>query len=325
MGKRDIKLGKENFQEIFYIKFNIFFIEVSTMKGNLGPLFILLAALLWGTTGTTQALAPEGAHPIAIGATRLAVGGIFLVLIVLLKGKFDFKHWPVKITILASLSMALYQPLFFSAVSITGVAIGTVVAIGSAPILSGLIEWLYLKIRPSKVWWYSTFLSIAGCLLLFNNKESVNVDPVGIIMALGAGLSFAVYTLVSRTLVKNHSSLSVVAVVFTLSAIWLTPFLFIYDMSWIISFRGMGVSLQLGIMATGVAYLLFAKGLIHVSSSTAVTLALAEPLTAALLGVFILGEYLTITSCVGILLLLLGIGLLIWPSKKSRGEKVIYQ
>lgn len=286
-----------------------------------GSFLILLAAVLWGTTGTAQALAPEAAHPIAIGATRLAVGGIFLIVIVLLKGKFDFNHMPMKTTIMASLSMALYQPLFFTAVSITGVAIGTVVAIGSAPILSGLIEWLFLKIRPSKVWWYSTFVSIAGCLLLFSNKESANIDPVGIIMALGAGLSFASYALISRTMVRNHSSLSVVAVVFTLSAIWLAPFLFIFDMSWIMSYRGMGVSLQLGIMATGIAYLFFAKGLIHVSSSTAVTLSLAEPLTAALLGVLIVGEDLTITSWTGILLLILGIGLLMRPSKNSSNEK----
>lgn len=291
------------------------------MKGKLSPLLILLAAILWGTTGTTQAFAPETAHPIAIGATRLAVGGIFLGLMVLLIGKLDFKHWPIKATILASLSMALYQPLFFSAVSITGVAIGTVVAIGSAPILSGLIEWLYLKKRPAKVWWCSTFLSIVGCLLLFSNKESVYVDPVGIILALGAGLSFAIYALVSSTLVEGRSSLSVVAVVFTLSAVWLSPFLFIFDMSWILSVRGVGASLQLGIMATGIAYLLFAKGLIHVSASTAVTLTLAEPLTAAVLGVFLLGEYLNTTSWLGILFLLLGIGILVWPFKRSANEK----
>ena len=47
------------------------------MKGKLPPFLILLAAILWGTTGTTQALAPDTAHPIAIGATRLAVGGFF--------------------------------------------------------------------------------------------------------------------------------------------------------------------------------------------------------------------------------------------------------
>lgn len=299
----------------------IFFIEVRKLKDKWAPFFILLAAVLWGTTGTSQALAPEEAHPIAIGAARLAAGGLFLLCIVLLSGKLNYKNWPIKTTILASVCMALYQPLFFTAVTITGVAIGTVTAIGSAPILSGFLEWIYLKKRPGTMWWCSTLLSILGCLMLFVNKESVYIDPVGILMALGAGLSFAGYTLVSRDLVERYSSLSVVAVVFTLSAIWLSPFLFVFDMSWITSVRGVSVSLHLGIMATGIAYFLFAKGLVHVSSSTAVTLALAEPLTAALLGVFLLGESLNITSWLGIFLLLLGIGVLIGSPKSSGSEK----
>ncbi|WP_370224241.1 EamA family transporter [Cytobacillus sp.] len=290
------------------------------MNGKAAPFFILLAGVLWGTTGTTQAFAPESAHPIAIGAARLAAGGLFLLCMVLITGKLDLKNWPIRNTLLASLCMALYQPLFFSAVTLTGVAIGTVTAIGSAPILSGFLEWLYLKKRPSAIWWCSTFLSVLGCVLLFMNKNSVQMDPAGLLMALGAGLTFAGYTLVSRDLVENYSSLSVVAVVFTLSATFLSPFLFIFDMSWLASVRGLTVSLHLGILATGIAYFLFSKGLVHVSSSTAVTLALAEPLTAALLGVFLLGESLNMTSWLGILLLLLGIGVLIGSPKSSERD-----
>ncbi|QFT91106.1 putative inner membrane transporter YicL [Bacillus sp. THAF10] len=285
------------------------------MNEKIAPFLILMAALLWGTTGTAQAFAPVSAHPVAIGAVRLAVGGIFLLLLVLVTGKLSLKNWPLKATIVAALSMAMYQPLFFSAVTKTGVAIGTVVAIGSAPILSGLMEWIFLKRRPNRVWWMSTFLSIFGCMLLFLNKESVMVDPVGLVMALGAGLSFAIYAIVSRNLVGNYSSLAVVAVVFTLSAVFLLPLLFMFDLSWIASSRGISVSLHLGIMATGIAYLLFAKGMRHVSSSTAVTLALGEPLTAAMLGVFLLGERLSGTSWLGMLLVLLGIGLLIGATK----------
>jgi len=286
------------------------------MNEKSSPFLVLVAAMLWGTTGTTQAFAPEAAHPIAIGATRLAVGGGVLLLVVLFTREIDLNHWPIKTTIMASLCMAFYQPMFFSAVSMTGVAVGTVVAIGSAPIFSGLIEWLSLKVRPPQVWWYSTFLAILGCLMLFLNKESVMINPLGIVMALGAGLSFASYTLISGSLVRNHSTLLVLAVVFVLSAIYLSPFLFFFDMSWIKSFQGVAVSLQLGVMATGVAYFLFAKGLIHVSSSTAVTLTLAEPLTAALLGVLLLGEYLSMTSWFGLCFLVIGIGILLWAPKK---------
>lgn len=295
----------------------IFFYWGENMSGKTAPFYILLAGLLWGTTGTTQAFAPENAHPTAIGAARLAAGGLFLLCMVLLAGKLDLKNWPIKNTLMASLCMALYQPLFFSAVTLTGVAIGTVTAIGSAPILSGFLEWIFLKKRPTVIWWCSTILSILGCVLLFLNKDSVQMDPAGLLMALGAGLTFAGYTLVSRDLVENYSSLSIVAVVFTLSAILLSPFLFIFDMSWLTSVRGLTVSLHLGILATGIAYFFFAKGLVHVSSSTAVTLALAEPLTAALLGVFLLGESLTAVSWLGVFLIMMGIAVLIGSSQNS--------
>ena len=292
------------------------------MKRSFALIMIILAAMFWGTTGTMQALAPETAHPISIGAIRLAVGGLFLLTIVLVSGKLNLDNWPIKTTILAAVSMALYQPFFFSAVLMTGVAIGTVVAIGSAPIFTGFIEWIFLKKRPAGLWWISTSLSILGCIILLMNQESVYINPIGIVLALGAGASFASYTFVSREMVRNHSPLSVVAVVFTLSAILLSPLLFMFDMSWVTSIRGLGVSLHLGIIATGIAYLLFAKGLSSVPSSTAVTLSLAEPLTATLLGVIVVGERLNALSWVGISLLLLGIVILIWSSNRAGNRKI---
>jgi drug/metabolite transporter, DME family len=282
------------------------------MKTPLAPLWILVAAVLWGTTGTAQTLAPADAHPFVIGAVRLALGGMPLFIIILVMGKVKFSDWPVRETVVAAVSMACYQPLFFSAVSMTGVAVGTVIAIGSAPVLSGVLEWFFLKKSPGRVWWISTGLSIIGCLLLFITKDSVTVDPIGVLLALGAGLSFAGYSFVSGKLVERHSSISIVAVVFTLSALMLFPLLFLYDLSWITEFRGLTVSLHLGLIATGLSYYLFAKGLLNVPSSTAVTLALAEPLTAALLGVFFIGESLAWASWIGIGFMLLGIGLLIF-------------
>ena len=48
--------------------------------------------------------------------------------------------------------------------------------------------------------------------------------------------------------------------------------------------------LHLGIFATALAYILFGKGLRQTPVATAVTLSLAEPLTAAALGILVLGE-----------------------------------
>lgn len=292
------------------------------MKNVQSSFYILLAAVLWGTTGTARSFAPESAHPLAIGAVRLAIGGGILLLFASLRGNFSLKNWPFLYTILASLTMALFQPLFFSAVSLAGVAIGTVVAIGSAPLFAGLIEWLLLRKAPHIQWWIATGLSIIGCLFIFVTRETVQVNPVGLLLALGAGFSFASYTLINRKLVTGQSTLLTVAIIFSLAALLLFPFMFFFDMSWMKTPQGLGVSLHLGIVATGIAYLLFTRGLIHVSPSTAVTLSLAEPLTATLLGVFVLKETLILSSWIGIGLLLTGLGILLWSQKDTTNKRL---
>ena len=88
--------------------------------GSYGLLLILAAAILWGTTGTSQALAPPGAHPLTVGALRLAVGGGGLLLLALFRGKITrscFRH--PAITLLSALLVASYQLAFFAAVTIS--------------------------------------------------------------------------------------------------------------------------------------------------------------------------------------------------------------
>ncbi|MGM9957008.1 MAG: DMT family transporter [Peribacillus sp.] len=277
------------------------------MRDKSGYLFIIMGAMLWGTTGTAQSFAPDGAHPFVIGAVRLAFGGIVLVLIAFLQRKVTVHNWPVKKTLLATLGMACYQPLFFMGVSLTGIAIGTIITLSSAPIIAGFLEWVIEKKQPSMIWWLATGLSIAGCLLLFANEGQGPIDPIGILLALGAGASFSVYTLVSKKILDKQPPEATAAVIFTLSALLLSPMLFIFDSSWIISTNGLAVSLHLGLFATALAYLLFNKGLLSVPSSTAVSLSLAEPLVAALLGVFLVGESLSLLNWFGVGLLLCGI------------------
>ncbi|MGP4040776.1 DMT family transporter [Gracilibacillus sp. D59] len=266
-------------------------------------ILILIAAVLWGTTGTAQSFAPSSAHPVAIGAIRLAIGGIALLVLVVIQGKFYIRNWPKWITFLAALAMAAYQPLFFSAVLWTGVAVGTVVAIGSAPILAGIMEWLFYRIIPDRRWWLATILAITGCSLLVSNDQAVAISPLGILMAVGAGLSFATYTLFSKKLLEQHHSEVVVAVVFTLAAILLSPILLLYDFTWLLQTNGITVALHLGILATAIAYLIFSRGLIRTSAATAVTLSLAEPLTATVLGMVIVKENITTQILPGLILI----------------------
>ncbi|WP_057913234.1 EamA family transporter [Peribacillus muralis] len=296
------------------------------MKDRYPFLLVILGAMLWGTTGTAQSFAPANANPVAIGAVRLAIGGAALFLIAIWQKKLTRYNWPIKETILATLGMACYQPLFFMAVSLTGIAIGTIMTLSSAPIIAGFLEWLFSKKSPTSSWWMATGLSITGCFLLFSHQGSDTIDPVGVLLAIGAGASFTVYTLVSKRILKQQPPEATAAVIFGFSALLLAPALFVLDISWIVTPNGLAVSLHLGLLATAVAYLFFNKGLLSVPSSTAVSLSLAEPLTAALLGVFLVGESLSPLSWLGISLLLCGIITLIIspgdrksPTSKTHG------
>jgi len=284
-------------------------------NSQVGTALVLLAAVLWGTTGTTQALAPVGATPLAVGALRLIVGGAFLLLLAWGRGRLrGGGRWPVWPTFLAAISIAVYQLCFFAAVSLSGVAVGTLVAVGSSPILAGILALLIWRQRPSPHWLLATGLAVSGVALLASGGGDVVVHPVGLLLALATGLSYAVYVLSSKTLLLYQPPDRATAVVFGLGALCLTPILFQSDLTWLAQPAGLLVALHLGVMTIGLAYLLFAQGLARVPAATAVTLSLAEPLTAALLGIFFLGEWLPPAGLLGIALLLAG---LLWLARSG--------
>lgn len=278
--------------------------KLSSRKSSL---IIVFAAILWGTTGSSQALAPAGVNPLVIGAMRMAVGGSTLFIYALFTGVTkDIFRVDKKLLLLSALCMAFYQPLFFLGVSKTGIAIGTALSLGSAPIFSALIEILSGD-KINIKWIISTFLSVLGCILLFSSQNSTDMNILGSILSLGAGLAYAIYVKSSHTLFEKSNRVLVNGLVFLTSAIILSPILFVYDISWIFSTRGLVIILHLGVIATAISYSLFAYGLSTTSTPRAVTLTLAEPLTATLLGIFAFKESFTLLSLIGALLLLCGL------------------
>lgn len=280
-------------------------------------LFVLMAGILWGTAGTTQTFLDSTISPFSIATVRSAIGGGVLLVIAIFLGKIDLKKWSWKWTILAAVCIALFQGLFFSSVRLTGVAIGTVVTIGSSPVFSGVIEWVIWRTRPTRVWAIATLLAIVGCALLFLFSGDASVHIGGILLALCAGFMFALYTNMSKQLMEQEETLPAVAMTFTICAILLLPLSVGDGFGWVMIRHNLYAIGFMAIMATSVAYLLFLSGLSKISSSAAVTLSLAEPLTAAILGVFLLGEYLSPTSWIGVVLLLGGIVVLTLGSRRA--------
>ena len=291
--------------------------SLATQQARFGSLWIVAAAVLWGTTGTAQALAPAAARPITIGALRLALGGFTLLLLAAVRGRFQpGRRWPLWLTLLAAANVAAYQLFFFAGVARAGVAVGTIVGIGSAPVWGGVLGYFVRGERPSPRWKAATLLAILGCVLLAQPGKNIIIDPWGLLLAVGAGFTYAAYTTTSKGVLENQPPDAAMAVIFTLGALLLAPILLTTDLTWLSQPRSILISLHLGLLATGLAYFFFARGLQTVPVATTMTLTLAEPLTAGLLGVFLLGERLTALAGAGILLLFAGLTLL--ASEKRR-------
>jgi DME family drug/metabolite transporter len=273
-----------------------------------GYWLVLIAACMWGTNGTAQALAPQGAEPVIIGTLRITLGGLVLLAFAATRGTIrDGKRWTLFATLIGAMSMAAYQIFFFSGVARTGVAVGTIVGIGSTPILAGPIGYLVRGERPTHRWLIATFLGVLGCILLISAGENINADPLGIFLAICAGGSYAIFTTVTKGLMDDHTPEAVMAVTFCLGSLFVLPLLIGADLSWLAQPAGSLVILHLGVITAALSYTLFARGLRLIPVSTAATLTLGEPLTAGLLGVFFLHEPITPLALFGIFLIFIGL------------------
>lgn len=270
------------------------------MTDRRGLALIIVAAALWGTTGTAQALGPADAEPIAVGVARLLLAAPALLVIARPR---RVPREDLLLILIAGAGMAAYQPLFFSAVEAAGVAVGTVVAIGSAPLLAGALGWVVDGHRPSRPWWIATMLGIAGVGSTSLAGVS-DASPAGVALALGAGLSFAVYLIASRRVVVRSSPVSSMALIFTAAATLSLLVLPWVDLGWVATGSGLIMELHLGLIATALAYVLFSLGLRTTTAATAATASLFEPVTAGLLGVLVLGETPGVGGWIGIALIL---------------------
>jgi drug/metabolite transporter, DME family len=262
--------------------------------------------VLWGTTGTAQTFAEAAPH--VVGAVRLLIGGTALLCFARFRGVLRRPaRAEVPALVIGAAGVAAYQLCFFAGVSLTGVAVGTIVGIGSAPILTGLLDWLVNRQPLTRRWMIATALALTGCVLLTLPDEQVSVNPLGVLLAVGAGASYAIYTLAGKQLLKTVPADAMGAMVFGSAMFLLMPILFFSDVSWVLQPIGLLVALHLGLITLGLSYILFGRGLQLIPASTAVTLSLAEPLTAGLLGVIVVGERPPPIAWIGTALLFAGL------------------
>ena len=154
-------------------------------------------------------------------------------------------------------------------------------------------------------------VAAVGVALMALSGSAGEVSVPGLVLALGAGASYAIFTLASKRLLDGGASVEgVMAGVFTLGALLLVPVLFVGELGWLTSAEGLAMAAWLGAVPTALAYILFAHGLRLLPASDVATLTLAEPVTAAALGAVVLGERPGGPALVGITLVIAGLAVL---------------
>jgi len=209
---------------------------------------------------------------------------------------------------LSAVGVVLYQITFFSAVKSTGVAIGTVTALGSAPALTGVVAYLINRERPTKRWFFATVITTIGIIVLGTSKGLSDFNLRGFLLALGAGASYSIFAVASKRALSHGVSITdAMFRIFALGAILSTPLLFVGNIHWLATSKGFLMIFWLGLVPTAVAYIAYAYGLAKVRASTASTLILAEPATATLLAAIVLGEAINARGWTGIAVVIIGL------------------
>ncbi|WP_406006026.1 DMT family transporter [Streptomyces sp. NBC_00637] len=294
---------------------------------------MLAASVLWGTTGTAATFAPN-VGPLAIGAVAMGLGGLLQALI----AAPGIVHHASRLrerrgtVLLGAGSVAVYPLAFYSSMHLAGVAVGTVVSIGTAPLASVLIERVVDGRRLTRRWTFAATLGLLGTLLLCVAEAShadvgaeggsVAATLLGTGLGLVAATTYALYAWSAHRLIARRiPSHAAMGAVFGIGGLVLLPVLAVTGAPLVDSWSDAAVGAYMALIPMFVGYVLFGRGLARVPASTATTLSLLEPAVAAVLAVAVVGERLPATGWTGVTLVVACLAVITLPAPAPRNRQ----
>ena len=253
------------------------------------PILVILIAMISIQSGASLAksLFPLVGAP-GVTALRLALGTLILVVI--------FKPWRLRFApeqrlplLLYGLSLGAMNYLFY--LSIQRIPLGVAVAL---EFTGPLAVALFGSRRPLDFVWVA--LAVLGLWFLLPLGQSVaQTDPVGALLALGAGACWALYILTGQRTGEAHGP-ATVAMGSLIAAVVFVPMGMIQASATLFQWGLLLPGLGIAILSTALPYSLEMVALTRMPSKTFGTLMSMEPALAALSGMVFLGETLTATQ-----------------------------
>ncbi|WP_433243361.1 DMT family transporter [Streptosporangium sp. CA-135522] len=284
-----------------------------------GLLYVSIAATAWGSGGAAGALLYRagGLGPVSTSFWRFASGAVMLLLAARLFGLG--RPAGLGRIVVTGGAMAVYQTAYFAAIAESGLAVATVITIGATPVLVAAGARLLLGERLGVAGLGAVAVALTGLAMLTLDGGSAAFSVAGTAWSLLSAAGYAGVTLLNRARAGEPYATAMGG--FVVGGLCLLPLALAQGLlprgdlltsSVIIAY--------LGAVPTALAYGLFFTGLAAVRATTAAVISLVEPVGAAVIGVFVLGERLTAQSVAGAVLLLAAVALPALDEKRGSAD-----
>lgn len=272
---------------------------------------LVALAALWGASFLFTRIAAPPFGPVALAEVRTAIAALVLVPLLAWRADLlDLKARPVRFLLLGALNTALPFSLFaYAALTVTAATAAILNA--TAPLFTALVAWIWLRERLALIQWVGMGVGLAGVAWLSLGSSSGDVG--GTVLAIGAALVASLSYGVSASFVKRHFTgvrpLAVAAGSQLAAALLLAPFAVALWPAPSISMAHWAAALTLGVLCTGLAYILYFRLIARVGPAQAMTVTFLIPAFAMLWGFMVLDEPVTPTMLAGCAVILAGTAL----------------
>ena len=293
------------------------------MKQKKSILYVLTAGILWGFMGLfVRTLNTHGFYTMEITGLRSLIAMILMGLFLMVYDRSLFRiKWKDLWCFIGTgiISLTFFNMCYFKAITMTSLSVAAIL-LYTAPSIVMVLSVLIFHEHFTKRKVFSLFLAFAGCVLVtgvLSDKEAI-ISPLGILVGLGSGLGYALYSIFARfALEKGYHSFTVTFYTLFTSTVGTLYFLSPSKISLSISSSPEIAIyiLLLGFFSTCLPYILYTTGLEKLESSKASIIASIEPVTATLLGIFLFQEPLTGMGLFGVLMVLFSIVIVNSPKR----------
>jgi drug/metabolite transporter (DMT)-like permease len=273
---------------------------------------LLLLSMIWGSSFVFYKIAVLEMPVTLVAALRVMFGALFLALL--------FLVWKKKTQIAQRWKLIACIAVFATALPFTLVAYASqtvtasimVIMNATAPIWAALVALVWNRSVPSPLALLGLGVGLAGVALIVGlDTATLNTDGtgLGVAAALGAAACYGVATNMANHLGQDIDPMTNAFGCLLLGSVILLPFV-PFNLPAIMPSASAWVSvLAVGVLCSGVAYLLYFRLVLDIGPTSALTVTFLTPVFGVLWGYLFLGEQVGLHTLMGGLMVIAGTGL----------------